>query len=76
MNDFFNLEKLVMSTALVASSLFVLTAAQQTQIDAITKNASGDRLEKHQAIIAVVTPEQRTQFETLKSERANKSALI
>ena len=49
-----------------------LSAAQQTQIDAIRKNTSGDRMQKQQAVIAVLTNEQRTQLETLKTQRQNK----
>ena len=51
-----------------------LTATQQAQIEAIHKdsNISSNRLQRQQAVMAVLTPEQRTQLEALKSQKQGK----
>ena len=49
-----------------------LSAAQQTQIDAIRKNTSGNRMQKQQAVMAVLTNDQRAQLEAAKSQRQDK----
>lgn len=49
-----------------------LSAAQQTQIDAIRKNTSGDRMQKRESVMAVLTNEQRAQLEAAKSQRQDK----
>lgn len=49
-----------------------LSSAQQTQIEAIRKNTSSDRMQKRQAMMAVLTNEQRAQIEAVKSQRQDK----
>lgn len=49
-----------------------LSAAQQSQLKAIRQSNSGDRMQKREAMMKVLTNEQRAQLETLKSERKNK----
>lgn len=46
-----------------------LSAAQQAQIQAIQQSNKGNRMQKREAVIKVLTPEQRQQLEALKSER-------
>ncbi len=49
-----------------------LTATQQAQIEAIHKDPNSNRLQRQKAVMAVLTPEQRTQLEALKSQRQGK----
>ncbi|MBE0407207.1 Spy/CpxP family protein refolding chaperone [Psychrobacter sp. AOP22-C1-22] len=49
-----------------------LSTTQQAQIDTIRKNTSGDRMQKQQAVMAVLTNEQRAQLEALKTQRQDK----
>ena len=46
-----------------------LTAAQQTKIAAIRQSNRGERMQNHNAIMEVLTAEQRAKLETLKSQR-------
>ncbi|WP_352298447.1 hypothetical protein, partial [Pseudoalteromonas sp. 20-MNA-CIBAN-0454] len=55
-----------------AFSQLNLTNTQKAQIEAIQKDTKGTRAQKQQAVMAVLTPEQRTQLESLKSQRQNK----
>lgn len=49
-----------------------LTAAQQAKIQAIRQSNAGNRMQNHNAIIEVLTAEQRTKLEALKAERQAK----
>ncbi|WP_435980517.1 Spy/CpxP family protein refolding chaperone [Psychrobacter sp. DM4] len=49
-----------------------LTAAQQAQIKAIRQTSTGDRMQQHNAIMQVLTIQQREQLETLKADRMAK----
>ncbi|WP_367107464.1 hypothetical protein [uncultured Psychrobacter sp.] len=49
-----------------------LTATQQAQIQAIKQNNSGDRMQKREAIMQVLTAEQRNELARLKVERQAK----
>ncbi len=46
-----------------------LTATQQAQIQAIRENSRGERLKNHDAMMQVLTAEQRAQLTKLKAER-------
>nr|WP_317199376.1 hypothetical protein [uncultured Psychrobacter sp.] len=49
-----------------------LTTAQQTQIKAIRQTNTGSRMQKHNAIMQVLTAQQRQQLETIKADRIAK----
>lgn len=49
-----------------------LTATQQAQIEAIHNDPNSNRLQRQQAVMAVLTAEQRAQLEALKSQRQTK----
>ncbi|ERL55262.1 hypothetical protein [Psychrobacter aquaticus] len=49
-----------------------LSSAQQTQIDAIRRNISSDRMQKRESVMAVLTNDQRAQLEAAKSQRQDK----
>ncbi len=49
-----------------------LSSTQQTQIQAIRQNSNLDRTQKRAAMMQVLTAEQRTTLETLKSKRSAK----
>ena len=55
-----------------AFSQLNLTNTLKAQIEAIRKDTNGTRAQKQQAVMAVLTPEQRAQLESLKSQRQNK----
>lgn len=49
-----------------------LSSAQQAQIEAIKENTSIDRMQKREAVMAVLTTDQRAQLEAAKSQRQDK----
>ncbi|MGM8909530.1 Spy/CpxP family protein refolding chaperone [Psychrobacter sp. 1U1] len=49
-----------------------LTTTQQAQIKAIMQEKHGERMQNREAMLAILTAEQRAQLETLKSERQAK----
>lgn len=60
------------SNMMGAMSQLNLTAAQQTKIQAIRQNNRDNRMQQHEAVMEVLTVEQREKLNKLRSEMKNK----